>query len=297
MTPFDSASPFVDGILKAFIEALNVTWFEEYEYPTVQVRFDPRRPTLRDPSVPIYAMDDPEDAHDMSDRIFSYYKQEPLGGCPLMNSTDTKSDAKDITSTSANNADADGVKDVTHISESYPRIAILNRLKDRSFLNVKEIAASINSVILNNHSKAPIITLERMSFIQQIKFFADYDIILTPHGAQETGLAFMPRCGAIMEVLPKSYHWPEFFGSLADAAGINHAYIYMSKGDPHYESTFGLDTQMHARKARNVQFCPEIDPIIEGLQELVRDWKACCRKRQAGAVVTLDTATTADAVD
>jgi Glycosyltransferase 61 len=59
---------------------------------------------------------------------------------------------------------------------------------------------------------------ETATFLEQVEFFANTDIVLSPHGAQLTGLAFLPRCGHILEIFPPYYLYDNFFGSLADAA-------------------------------------------------------------------------------
>jgi hypothetical protein len=38
---------------------------------------------------------------------------------------------------------------------------------------------------------------ENATFQEQMEFFATVDIVITPHGAQSTGLFFLPICGAI----------------------------------------------------------------------------------------------------
>ena len=105
------------------------------------------------------------------------------------------------------------------------------------------------------------------------------DILISAHGAQLAGMAFMPDCGNILELSPKGYHIPYFFGSLANASGLGHGYIYMSSGDP-AEETKQMSTTVNKRiKARNANLCPSTKEIIHGLLDLIDDWKNCCKSK------------------
>lgn len=85
-------------------------------------------------------------------------------------------------------------------SDSPPRIAILNRderLSKRSILNTIELARGITDSGLS--TTVPVVYFEKATFQDQTQFFNDFDVVLSPHGAQLTSMAFMPSCGGILE--------------------------------------------------------------------------------------------------
>ena len=178
-----------------------------------------------------------------------------------------------------------------------PRVGILNR-KDsytsgRTILNWKELAYQLSKISYvfynnnnnhnnnnsnnntNNHtnttddensneknSTVQVTFFEGKTFEEQIQFFRNTDILISPHGAQLTGLIFMSSsssssssssllksnsdydgkqqqeqeqtrknsCKHIMELFPKNYAIPYYFGSLAVQSGIRHSYVYYDDG-------------------------------------------------------------------
>jgi hypothetical protein len=87
-----------------------------------------------------------------------------------------------------------------------PRVGILNRKSSRILINAQQILNHLNATSIHGHytvSESPIY-FEKADFQEQIEFFASHDIILTPYGAQITGVAFMPMCGQLMEIFPHS---------------------------------------------------------------------------------------------
>mmetsp|Transcript_62296 Transcript_62296/g.69729 ORF Transcript_62296/g.69729 Transcript_62296/m.69729 type:complete len:186 (+) Transcript_62296:170-727(+) len=68
------------------------------------------------------------------------------------------------------------------------------------------------------------------------------DIVVSPHGAQLTGLPFLAgggtttttnnnkhnnkTCPKLLEIFPPGYFLPDYFGSLAHESGIGYSYIY-----------------------------------------------------------------------
>jgi hypothetical protein len=69
------------------------------------------------------------------------------------------------------------------IDKEMPKIAILNRKNTRSLLNVDEIAKSIKEE-LNMTDSVAVVGFENSSFVDQVKFFSEHDIVISPHGAQ-----------------------------------------------------------------------------------------------------------------
>jgi Glycosyltransferase 61 len=148
-----------------------------------------------------------------------------------------------------------------------PRIAILTRSRVRRIKNAKEIATS-----LQRHYKftrtIPVVYFEKAPFRSQVAVMGSVDILITPHGAQETGVAFLPRCGGVLELLPDGYFFPRFYGTLASTAGVEHAYIYLAKNT----SDDTVDIKM-----RDVTFLyPSFEKVQEGVDILLERRQRCC---------------------
>jgi hypothetical protein len=150
-----------------------------------------------------------------------------------------------------------------------PRIAMINRKKTRKLLNGPEILMDGK-----NHTHLPydipIYYLEEMTFDQQVRLMADIDIIITPHGAQQTNLVFMPPCGAIIEVLPDRYFVPKYYGTLAASAGLDHAVLYLANHltDKSVDGT----TKQHS-------MCLPLDSTRYAIRRMIDRWKNCCHRR------------------
>jgi Glycosyltransferase 61 len=161
-----------------------------------------------------------------------------------------------------------------------PRIGILNRrpalgrsLKDTDRLvNILKDLSRDNSVSVEY--------FEGSSFADQVGFFRRIDIMLSPHGAQNTGIPFMAnkKCAHILEVFPDKYLLPTFYGSLARNSGIGYSYVYMSARD---ERTGTNDDLSFAGRvqARAANICLSSEVIREYVASLAEDWRTCCREQ------------------
>ena len=87
----------------------------------------------------------------------------------------------------------------------------------------------------------------------------------------------MPNCGQILELTPKGYHIPYFFGSLANASGLGYGYVYTSPGDPVNETKAMSATIDLRNKARSANLCPSTTSIVQGVLDLFENWNNCCK--------------------
>jgi Glycosyltransferase 61 len=155
----------------------------------------------------------------------------------------------------------------------FPRITILNRsLKSgRKLLNAEELVASIEATYPNQ--TAAIVYFEGMSFLDQVQVFLTSDIVMTPHGAQLTGIPFLPPCSSVLEFFPRDYLVADYFGSLAAASGIDHSFFYLGN------DTIPESKQYHYfvdAKYRNNTQCPQMEQVMAALANLIRNWNSCC---------------------
>lgn len=175
-----------------------------------------------------------------------------------------------------------------------PRVAILNRHKNvgRSIVNVDSLQKQLQERLGLDH-QLPVVYFDGLSFQKQIEFFASVDILISPHGAQLTGLPFMTDMDmdmdvdidndggckhnknkkALLELFPKEYGIPNFYGSLAVHAGISYAYQYLSSGTLQKEMSSSNNGLLNRIHARSTNLCPSPQIIVDSVQVLVDDWR------------------------
>jgi hypothetical protein len=88
----------------------------------------------------------------------------------------------------------------------------------------------------------------------------------------------MPTCGGLVELTPKGYHIPHFFGSLAVGSGLSYGYVYMSGGNETQETKVASATFQGRVKARKAALCPPSEKIVNAVRVLIDDWYQCCNR-------------------
>ena len=167
-----------------------------------------------------------------------------------------------------------------HVSESctggMPRIGMVNRKSSRRILNGNEILQDLKRYY---HLKEPLpeIFFEGTLLVDQVKLLSNIDILITPHGAQETNIAWMPKCGQVLEMMPENYWVDNYFGSLAAITGLTHLVYYVAKNTSH--RVIGGTTGERII-ARSIKFCLSKQMMREGVDRLVQQWRMCCHKKR-----------------
>jgi hypothetical protein len=179
---------------------------------------------------------------------------------------------------------------------SSPRIGILNRAKSRTIEHVDQLATALRSNI-NGTTNADIALhyFENASFVEQVQFFMDTDILISPHGAQLTGLPFLTTssssetntCSQVMEIFSPRYVLTDFFGTLAAQSHIPHSYMYFEHEDDNDNLTSSVlpgtvrvsrtVTERIIDRQRSIQIL--VDDVVKAVKELVDDWHTCCRQQ------------------
>lgn len=72
------------------------------------------------------------------------------------------------------------------------------------------------------HSGNSAIYLEPLSLRQQAVLLRETDVVIAVHGAGETNIAFMKPCSIVIEVYPRGFYIPYYFGGLAKQSGLLH---------------------------------------------------------------------------
>ncbi|CAB9509911.1 expressed unknown protein [Seminavis robusta] len=199
---------------------------------------------------------------------------------------------------------------------SVPKIGILNRqCKDhtcskgsgRRIQNRPAISSAIKKALLphsnnnsNNTNNNPIHYLssfDGMSFLEQVTFMSNIDILISPHGAQLTGSAFLPSCGGILELFPRGYHFPDFFGTLAAATGHFHRSIYTGRHANRTRDVDYFSSTPALRKQTRLQPVHAHPPMVAlAVRELMVQWQSCCQQTRTTTTTTTQTTTAASVV-
>lgn len=149
----------------------------------------------------------------------------------------------------------------------------------KSILNANEIVEELQ--LATDIAPVPIIYFEGRAFKDQVAFFSSIDLLISPHGAQLTGIFFMPSpCSAVLELFPNQYYIPSFFGSLAETGGLEQYVLYLSNETlPDYHNM-----RTNGGSARGVNLCPPLANIVQAAKIMIEDWKVCCERHGARSV-------------
>ncbi|GAX10878.1 hypothetical protein FisN_31Hh087 [Fistulifera solaris] len=163
---------------------------------------------------------------------------------------------------------------------SVVRIGIINREAHygRSILNAQDIMEQLKRVF-GDKVQVNEVYFEDTSFQEQLQWFSSHDIVLTGHGAQETGMPFMPKCGVLLEVFPFNYYIPEYFSALTDSTDVRHYVINndATHSDPQAATKESSSNPETEGQAKATKLCPATRSTVEYLLTAVRDWDSCCR--------------------
>lgn len=179
---------------------------------------------------------------------------------------------------------------------SIPRIGILNRraLNGRSITNPEEIIGNITSELFNrsdttlsSSSPVSLTYFEGLTFEQQVHFFHNVDLLISPHGAQLTGIPFLASkpCSRLIELFPHNYLLPDYFGTLARDSGVEYSYIYVSESPADVIEQAQIQSELKGRivpqtayersAARKQNLCISPTKIVDTLRDAIGDWCKC----------------------
>jgi len=86
--------------------------------------------------------------------------------------------------------------------------------------------------------------LENFSFVEQVRWFAECEFLMSIHGAGLTNSIFMPTNGAVVELFPlcvdREKELNACYKRLADALGLQHSFFWCDRIETHEK--FALDT-------------------------------------------------------
>lgn len=239
-------TPYLDGMLDAFRDVFNVTIIKKTppEWPIVVNAKRYEGPSHSHPHAG-YAFQDVHDTAVLRDAMLQHYNlldDEMKAGCKR------------------------------ETAKTKPVIGILNRKLRRSVANLDSLVDGIYEAF---GQRVEVKYFENATFFEQIAYFSQVDILLSPHGAQLTSLPFMPDCGGVIEFFPVAYLLPQFFGSLAAASRLHHGFYYSGQNGTR-EWAWALTNRTGREAARTYDMCVDVPEIVNGIQVLIDKWTKCC---------------------
>ena len=193
-------------------------------------------------------------------------------------------------------------------NRSQPKIGILNRRPSsgRSISNINDLVQSIESEIAKAKDEngnvtltpfaqvSPFVSVEyfegKNTLEEQIRFFNSIDILVSPHGAQLTGIPFLANknCAQLIEYFPDRYYMPDFYGSLAIDSGIGYSHVYFSNETVELQSRKHPTAVFQRIVTPNIERRTEhraqnlcIDPtvMVDTIAKAIVDWDKCQKDR------------------
>jgi hypothetical protein len=248
--PRKGLNRYMTGMVEAYRDVLNVTIVQdETDEPRVTALISQ---TTRSVKYTHYAMRSPDDAAFLRDAILTHYQL-----------LDDRTLAAAATTTTTGGCRPEKLA---------PVIGILDRRENRKLLNVHELASRLKDEL--GVPTTQVTYFEDKTFLEQLKFMSQVDILLSSHGAQLVSIPFMPRCGGIMEFFQRGYFLSYYFGSLAAMSNLTYSYLYT-----------GWNTTLERRQARGEyrrqrarerNICLNVDAVLQGVHTLIERWKGCC---------------------
>ncbi len=152
-------------------------------------------------------------------------------------------------------------------------VLILNRKGTRHLSNGEAIASGIKNASLGNIIEVNYVENMEGSLHHQALTMHSADIIISPHGAKLTNLAFIRPCTVVIEIFPRGYYY-QFFQSYVVAAGGLHFEGYEDGRSPYFDLLGVFETETRVAR-RNVEFPVTEASIVHALPEFIVRFNEC----------------------
>lgn len=156
-------------------------------------------------------------------------------------------------------------------------IGVVNRVaregSGRSVLNAEDIRDTLQAAF----TKQPNFTvqlryLKNATFSQQVDFYRQVDVLVSPHGYELTSILFMKPCSAVLELFPHLYYTPYYYSSLARVFGLQHAQWYISNTTLPVWKEHSLQERL-ANTHNNM--CPSLEGVVAGVKKMMLRRQDC----------------------
>ena len=97
------------------------------------------------------------------------------------------------------------------------------RRKDRVLVNTEQIERLLLEI---KDLTLKVVTMDSLSFEEQVRIMAETDLLISPHGAGLTNSIFMQQERAVLELFPSKLWYYELYGRIARNAGLFHTHAF-----------------------------------------------------------------------
>ncbi|CAJ1952000.1 unnamed protein product [Cylindrotheca closterium] len=146
-------------------------------------------------------------------------------------------------------------------------VLILNREGSRSLSNGEAIVSTLQDSVLGDFIEVNYVQDMEGSLHHQALTMHSADIIIAPHGAQLTNLAFIKPCTVVAEIFPRGYYLQFFQSYVVAAGGI--AFEGYEDGRSPYFDLFGLESENDRRARRSAPIPMSAASVVRALPEFI----------------------------
>jgi len=158
-------------------------------------------------------------------------------------------------------------------------VLVLNRKETRRMVHAESIVKALQTSRLGHDIEAVYVRNMQGSLQKQAQIIHTSDIIISPHGAQLTNLAFIRPCTVVAENFPQGYYLG-FFQSYVLAAGGNSFEAY-EEGRSAESDSHGVDILAERQRRRGMDILVSPISVVRALPRFIMEFSMC-----TGAVVS-----------
>ena len=144
----------------------------------------------------------------------------------------------------------------------------------REWVHAQETANKIKQAWGNWIEVKVLSTLKGNSLKEQALEFHRADIIVSPHGAQLTNLAFIRPCTVVLELFPTQYYLSYFQKYVLSAAGIHYEGYELGRS-PLHDTMDAINSFELRNSARANQMLASPQSILHALPRLILSCLSC----------------------
>lgn len=156
-------------------------------------------------------------------------------------------------------------------SADHFKVGVLNRIEHRHWSGSSDFIDIASKEF--PHAEFEETYFEDFSFMEQAQWVNKQDIIITPHGAQETNLLFARRCMGVIELSPMNYYVPRWYASLANGLGAQFYGGYPEGHDGQNETKATWDCCRLEKRSTPIEASP--DSVLTFLKQAVAQQTRC----------------------
>jgi len=152
-------------------------------------------------------------------------------------------------------------------------VLVLNRKDTRRMIHGESIAVALRSSKFKDFIRVVYIPNMEGSLQKQAQIMHSANIVISPHGAQLTNLAFIRPCTVVAEIFPRGYYLNFFQHYVLAAGGISFE-AYEEERNFAFDSR-GLDVGAERSKRRGVNFLTSPISVLHAFPRFILEFSMC----------------------